>query len=295
MAEQSTPKKHEVILTLSDAGMARAAALLARLGHNSLPRMIARGMELVEWVENQQDQGRVIASVVYGDDQADISVRELQERPDLIGGPAPLHVPAAAQPAVVTPPAPAAEKTKPAEVEEPSAQPAEIQSSAAPQAESTNPKLVPRTKKAPLKQPATSTRRGENRRMAAANAQRHSDDGAVKTLHWVRWDCERKRRSPPICYQGKPLPGSLSLEHKEELSAALNPGYGASHFLIAEDGHLFFYEYTLRKGWHSVLPGTLVREYDPQMNGGLGCIFPIQLALSYLDDLNSSGLLAATA
>ncbi len=302
MAEQSTPKKHEVGLTLSDAGMARAAALLARQGHNSLQRMIARGLELVEWVEDQQEQGRIICSVVYGDSNSDISLRELQERPDLLGGRAPLHVPAPVQPVEKAPVEVASveqQEPTPVEVDAPEPAPAApVAESPAPSTslpESANPKLVPRPKVAPAPKPAPRTSRGENRRMAVANAHRHSDDGPVKTLNWVRWDCERKRRTLPICYDGKPLPGALTLEHKEQLIAALNPGYGASHFLIAEDGFVIFYEFVLRKGWHTVLPGTPVREFDPNMNSGLGCIYPVQLAVSYLNDLEGCGLLAVSA
>lgn len=302
MTEQSSPRKHELTLSLSDAGMARAAALLERVGHRSLQRLIARGMELVEWVENQQDMGRTVAAVIKS--QPD-KVYELSEREDLL---APRILAAVDQGQ-----APKPLLTEAREDGEKSGQPmygdisaADIKPQAPAPAVPDKPGRSAKKRATAGKAAAAPSARTENRRMAIVNAHRHSDSGPVISLRRARMLSDsssgvRAQISVPIVYQDKPLPAKLTPAHEPELKAAISTGYTASHFSMSEeDGHVLFYQFIPPKGWHHVEPGTGIRNFDATMNGGLGVLYPVQLALSYLADLEAIGglkpvELAATA
>lgn len=307
MSEQAAKPKHEFVLSLSDSGLARANALLDRLGHRSLQRLVARGLELVEWVENQHDAGRTIASVVYGEE---VQVFELRERPELIGI-APAHAvpsgPSIAPPPVQQAAAPAEDQ---ASVEQPApkmsgdncatdisahelAAPAPSRAAEKVAAMASRP---PRDRKrAPKPTLVSASSKTDNRRMAIVNAHRHSDEGPVINLASARRLSRslgpiRAQISPPIAYQDKPLPGVLSLEHQAELQNAYSSGSAPTHFSINEaDGYICFYEFIPPKGWHQVQPGTLMKSHDPNMFGTLTPLYPLKLAIDYLIDLEAAG------
>lgn len=306
MSEQAAKPKHEFVLSLSDSGLARANALLDRLGHRSLQRLVARGLELVEWVENQQDDGRTIAGVVYGDE---VQVFELRERQELIGA-APAHaVPSgpsiAPQPVHQARPAEdqaSVEKLAPEmsgdnHATDISASPvaASAPSGAADKVAAMAARAPRERKRAPKPTLVSSPSRTDNRRMAVVNAHRHSEEGPVISLARARSLSRslgpiRAQISPPIAYQDKPLPGVLTLEHQAELQNAYSSGSAPTHFSMNEaDGYICFYEFIPPKGWHQVTPGTLMKSYDPNMFGSMTPLYPLKLAIDYLMDLEAAG------
>lgn len=306
MSEQAAKPKHEFVLSLSDSGLARANALLDRLGHRSLQRLVARGLELVEWVENQQDDGRTIAGVVYGDE---VQVFELRERQELIGAapahavpsgpsiaPQPVHqgCPAEDQASVEKlPPEMSGDKC---ETDIPAPSPtAPEPNSAADKVAAMAARGTRDRKRAPKPTLVSSPSRTDNRRMAVVNAHRHSDEGPVISLARARSLSRslgpiRAQISPPIAYQDKPLPGVLTLEHQTELQNAYSSGSAPTHFSMNEaDGFICFYEFIPPKGWHQVTPGTLMKSYDPNMFGSMSPLYPLKLAIDYLMDLEAAG------
>jgi len=298
MTVQPVKPKHEFVLSLSDAGLARANVLLDRVGHRSLQRLVARGLELVEWVESQQDLGRTVASVVYGDE---VQIAELKERSELLAA-APAHaIPSGASIAPQT--------VQPVHTEEDQA--SGVKSEAEMSGDSLAADIPPpagpaekvaamasRTrdrKRAPKPKLVESTSRASNRRMAVVNAHRHSDEGPVISLAAARRLSRalgpiKAQISPPIVYQDKPLPGILSLGQQAELQEAYSSGTAPTHFSINEaDGFLCYYEFIPPKGWHQVHPGTLMRSFDPNMSPSLGILYPLKLAIDYLIDLEAAG------
>lgn len=291
MTGQTNPVKHEVVFTLSEQGKARAAALLARCGHNNMPLLIARGLALVEWVEDQADLGRSVAGVMYGEgEDGEPLIAELQERPELLK-PHPRQqsvsvkesepVTPTSAPAGQVEPAPAAVVVAPAPV-----------STVSPELAA---KLVPRPKtpQAPASAPR---RRGSNRRAAQLNAHLPDDTGPVKTFTWVRWKCGQEKRSPPILIgDDRALPGELRLEHLAELDRMSVDARHATHFLVTKDGFLFFYGFVPGKGWHYLEDGSMQLRYDDQCNGGLFAIFPVVMAVEYLRRLANPSREVASA
>lgn len=277
MAEQQAPRKHVETFTLSDSGKARADDLLSRCGHNSLQLLIARGLALVEWVVDQQERGRTVAGVVYGTEDTELYVCELHERPELLmprQRPQALPVPAQEQQA--------AKVAEPAELPAPAAE--SIQASPEPVASQAvaptqNPKLMPRAKNPPAPKPRP-TRIDQSKQAAVLAAHRPNDDGAVKTYNWVVYECERKKRLPPICHGDKPLQGELSSAHYAELSRVEK--YAATHFRISDYGDLSFYRFEPKRGWLNVNVLNYQGELDEMVTGGCTSIFPIALALDYL-------------
>lgn len=284
MTGQTNPVKHEVVFTLSEQGKARATALLARCGHNNMSLLIARGLALVEWVEDQADLGRSVAGVMYGEgEDGEPLIAELQERSELLKPlPRLQSVPVKESEPVTPTSAPAAQV-------EPAPAPAAVVTAQAPApapASTVSPelsaKLVPRPKTAPAPAPAP-RRRGQNRRAAQLNAHLPDDNGPVKTFTWVRWKCGQEKRSPPILIgDDRALPGELRLEHLAELERMSVDARHATHFLVTKDGFLFFYGFVPGKGWHFLEDGSMQLRYDDQCNGGLFAIFPVVMAVEYL-------------
>lgn len=288
MSGQTSPTKHEVVFTLSDSGKARADALLARCGHRNMALMIARGLALVEWVEDQLDQGRAVAGITYGaGDDGEALFAELQERPELlmppqraITAPAAPIAPKAAVSAPVQIPTPPAVIDAPAPRKARQATPAPIAQDA-----TTNPKLMPRERRPPPPKPAPRPR-NPNRRAEKLTAHIPDDNGPIKTFRWVRWKAESTGRLPPIPIgDERVLPGELNLGHLAELQRFTVEARHVTHFRITDDGDLSFYGYAPNKGWCYAEQCSMQLHKDAQCAGGLFAIFPIVMAVEYLQRL----------
>ncbi len=278
MSTPAGPVRHDIMFSMSDASQERVNLLLSQCGHKSLNLLLARGLALVQWVEDQQGQGRCIAALTCGDDIPD-DVIELEERPELLRPqlrPQPLHSPVKAQePVPVQESAPVVEPT-PAPKPEPVA-------STAPRIDPA--KLVPRPKNPPpMKQPKY---RAPSGREQVLRAHIPNDNGPIKSHTWVRWKCEMEKRLPPILIgDDRALPGELTLDHLPELERMLTDARHATHFLVSKEGFLYFYGFQAgngkRGGWCYVEEGSMQLRKDDHCDGGLFAIFPVVMAVEYL-------------
>lgn len=271
MSDQSGPVRYDLMFSMSEASHGRVNSLLQRCNHNNVNLLLARGLELVQWVEDQQDLGRTIGAVLY--DGEDVDVSELTERPELLKPqPRPQSIPlkaveatAEAQPEPV--PAPVASADKPV-----------------------NPKLVPREKKP--SPPPPPRYRAPSGREQQLRAHIPNDNGPVKTYTWVRWKCEMDKRKPPILIgDDRALPGELTLDHLPELERMLVDAKHATHFLVTVDGFLSYYAYLpgngTRGGWRYVEEGSMQLRKDEHCQAGLFAIFPVVMAVEYLRRLSA--------
>lgn len=279
MSTPNGPVRHDIMFSMSAASFDRVSLLLSQCGHTNLNLLLARGLALAQWVEDQTDRGLTIAAVSFGTDGVE-QVVELQERAELLKPQArPQELPTAVR--QVAPAAEAAPVPKPEPL--PAVEPAP------------NPKLVPRQKKPPVAA-ATTRQRAPNRRVTQLAAHIPNDDGPVKTFEWVRWRCEQDKRAAPILIGGdRPLPGELGLEHLEQLERFLTYGRHVTHFKLATDGFISLYSFVPGKGWCYVDECSLQCHKDDHAAGGLFAIFPIVMAVEYLHRLSSSPANSARA
>lgn len=84
------PARHEIVFSMSEASMAKTQALMEKCGHTNLNLLLARGLALAEWVQDQMARGRMVGSL---DDNGE-GFWELHERPELLAPskPAPLAI-----------------------------------------------------------------------------------------------------------------------------------------------------------------------------------------------------------
>ena len=268
MSDQSGPVRYDLMFSMSEASHGRVTSLLERCGHNNVNLLLARGLELVQWVEDQQDSGRTIGAVLYSDENVDVA--ELAERPELLKPqPRPQSIPV--KPVAV------ATGTKP----EPVPASAPVGAASAP----VNPKLMAREKKPT---PAAPPRyRAPSGREQQLRAHIPNDVGPVKTYTWVRWKCEMEKRKPPILIgDDRALPGELTQDHLPELERMLVDAKHATHFLVTVDGFLSYYAYQpgngTRGGWRYVEEGSMQLRKDDHCEAGLFAIFPVVMAVEYL-------------
>lgn len=277
MSTPNGPIRHDIMFSMSDASLDRVTLLLSQCGHNSLNLLLARGLALVQWVEDQQDKGRTIGAVLYGDEGVEVS--ELEERPELLKPqPRPQSLPTPVKPVAPVPvkeSAPVVEST-PAPKPEPVATPAPVIDPA---------KLVARPKNPPqMKQPKY---RAPNGREQVLRAHIPNDNGPVKSYTWVAWKCQMDKRLPPILIgEDRALPGELTLDHLPELERMLVEARHVTHFKITEDNCLFYYAFQQgngkRGGWYYVQEGSMQLLKDDHCDGGLFAIFPVVMAVEYL-------------
>lgn len=300
MSAQVKPAaRHEVLFTMGDESKAKVDALLRQCGHNNLNLLLARGLALVQWVEDQAEQGRTVAAVVYADQnergRAD-QVFELVERADLLK---PRQQALAAVPVAAVPPIAAevaeAPATSPEAAPAPSAEPTTPvkASKAAP-----NPKLVARPKTPPAKKAAGRTPRGSrNRALEVLNAHRVSDEsGPVKSYTWVRWRAEMDKKLPPIHVgDNRALPGELGPQHLEELERMSKDARHATHFKIGQWGELCYYGFEPGRGWCYLEDCSMRLLPDTYCDGGLFAVFPVVMAIEYLQKLANPLRASATA
>lgn len=270
MSDQAGPVRYDLMFSMSEASHARVTQLLRRCDHNNVNLLLARGLELVQWVEDQQDQGRTIGAVLY--DGENVDVAELAERAELLKPqPRPQSIPAKPVEAVVEP--------------RPSPKPEQAPVPVAGAATTVNPKLVPRDKKPT---PAPPPRyRAPSGREQQLRAHIPNDNGPVKTYTWVRWKCETENRKPPILIgDDRALPGDLTQDHLPELERMLVDAKHATHFMVAVDGYLSYYAYQpgngTRGGWRYVEEGSMQLRKDEHCEAGLFAIFPVVMAVEYL-------------
>lgn len=262
MSDQAGPVRYDVMFSMSEASHARVNHLLRQCGHNNLNLLLARGLALAQWVEDQQALGRTIGAVLYGEEGADVS--ELEERSELLM-PQPRPQPITAKPVEVpTEPAPAV-------APEPAV----------------NPKLVARPKSTPTKPASQPRHRAPSGREQQLRAHIPNDNGPVKSFAWVRWKCDQEKRKPPILIgDDRALPGELAMEHLAELERMQVDARHATHFLITVDGFLSFYGYQpgngTRGGWCYVEEGSMQLRKDEHCTAGLFAIFPVVMAVEYL-------------
>lgn len=264
MSDQAGPVRYDLMFSMSEASHGRVNQLLQQCGHNNVNLLLARGLALVQWVEDQQDLGRTIGAVLY--DGKNVDVAELTERPELLKPqPRPQSIPLK--------PAEACVEAKP--------EPEPVAGADAP----VNPKLVPREKK-PTPPPPPRYRAPSGREQQL-RAHIPNDNGPVKTYTWVRWKCEMDKRKPPILIgDDRALPGELTQDHLPELERMLVDAKHATHFLVTVDGFLSYYAFQpgngTRGGWSYVEEGSMQLRKDQQCNAGLFAIFPVVMAVEYL-------------
>ena len=275
MSTQDGPVRHDIMFSMSTASYERVDQLLRQCGHKNLNLLLARGLALVQWVEDQQDQGRTIGAVLYGEDGVDVA--ELQERSELLK-PQP-------RPQSIATPAKVAEP-----VQEPSPAPV-VETTPAPEpvaraVPAINPDLLKARQKLPppVKQPRY---RAPSGREQVLRAHIPNDVGPVKTHTWVRWKCNMEGRPAPILIgEDRALPGELTLEHLPELERMQTDARHATHFLVSKDGFLFFYAFQAgngkRGGWCYVEEGSMQLRKDENCDAGLFAIFPVVMAVEYL-------------
>lgn len=283
MSNPAGPVRHDIMFSMSEASKDRVDLLLSQCGHKNLNLLLARGLALVQWVEDQQDRGRTIGAVLYGDEGAD--VLELEERPELLKPqprPQSLTAPKAEAPAPVV-------EAQPAPKPEPVAAPAPAIDPA---------KLVARPKTPP---PVTQPKyRAPSGREQQLRAHIPNDNGPVKTYTWVRWKFDQEKRKPPILIgDDRALPGELTLDHLSELERMQKDARHATHFLVTKDGFLAFYGFQggngRRGGWCYVEEGSMQLRKDDHCDGGLFAIFPVVMAVEYLRRQSSQRTAVASA
>lgn len=276
MSTTDGPVRHDIMFSMSAASHERVILLLSQCGHKNLNLLLARGLALVQWVEDQQDLGRTIGAVIYGDEGVDVA--ELEERPELLKPqprPQSLTQPKVVAPVPVQESAPVVEPT-PAPKPEPVATPAPVIDPA---------KLVARPKMPP---PVTQPKyRAPSGREQVLRAHIPNDNGPVKSHSWVCWKFKQEKRLPPILIgDDRALPGELSLEHLPELERMLVDARHATHFQLTKENYLAYYAFQhgtgKRGGWCYVEEGSMQLRKDDQCDGGLFAIFPVVMAVEYL-------------
>lgn len=299
MSAQVKPAaRHEVLFTMGDDSKARVDALLRQCGHNNLNLLLARGLALVQWVEDQNERRRTVAAIVYGDQgesgRVD-QVFELEERAELLKPRQQLlaAVPVAAAPPAATEPVETPEKAPEAPAA-PKAAPTPVKTAETTQ----NPKLVARPKTAPVKRAAGRTpRAARNRSLEVLNAHRVDDiNGPIKSHTWVSWKAGTEKRLPPIHVgDNRALPGELGPQHLEELERMSKDARHATHFKIGQFNELCYYGFEPGRGWCYLEDCSMRLLPDTFCDGGLFAVFPVVMAIEYLKKLANPIRETATA
>ncbi|MDH1403701.1 hypothetical protein [Pseudomonas sp. GD03730] len=274
-AEQ--PIRHDFNFTMGEESKRKLDALMARCGQDNLNLLVARGLALVAWVEDQSDSGRQVGSIHYGADEPDF--RPLEERPELTRRrprPQLVTVPAsAAQPVEAPVPEPVPEPAPTSAVNpEPTPKPAR----AAPAPVATTPERTPNEFNGPLAKPKPF-------RVPAKKADKLPEGycgSPVRNLTELQIDARTRNVAAPIEYKGQPLPVGLNQSHAAAL--AENLALGATHFRLESDLALFAFKLVARKGWCTFETGRYRWVTDHWVTGGQAAIYSIKLAQDYLQN-----------
>lgn len=277
-AEQ--PIRHDFNFTMGEESKRKLDALMARCGQDSLNLLVARGLALVAWAEDQSDLGRQVGSIHFGADEPDF--RPLEERPELtrrrprpqlVTVPAPVAQPVEApapEPVPEPVPTPAADpEPEPSPVKEQPAKPAPVAS----MPERTPCEFNgPLTKPQPFRMPAKKTDK----------LPKGYGGSPVRNLTDLQIDARNRNVAEPIDYQGQPLPVGLNQSHAAAL--AENMALGATHFRLERDLSLFAFRFLPRKGWCTFETGRCRWVTDHWVTGGQAAIYSIKLAQDYLQN-----------
>lgn len=241
-------QRHDVIFSMSESSRARVDGLLARCGHTNLNLLLARGLALVEWVQDQIDQGRTVGSVIYGEQE----LAELRERAELL------------KPGTAT-------RIKP-----------ETPTDAHRPVPASNPKLVARIRLAPEQQTPDSRPRARRLFKHAAFAV-NDETGPVRSLAFHQEQCDALGLAPPASFNGHAMPSELGLFHLEELQQVLDTQSMATHFLLGPgQDQLLFYGYFPNTGWHHLDLEQGQWVLDRQVQAGTVSLYSMDMAALYL-------------
>lgn len=246
-------QRHEIMFSMAPSSAARVESLLKRCGHKNLNLLLARGLALVEFVLDQADLGRVVGSVIVGEDE----FLPLRERAELLK-------PSRQRPT----PAPSAE--------EPS------QSSPDAAAGAIHPKLVARPR-VPVEEP-TEERLPRARRLFKHAAFAVNDDaGPVRSLAFHLERSDSMGLEQPISYNGHALPGELRPHHLDEIQKMMDAESIATHFLMCEaTEELSYFGYFPNTGWHRLNAVSNQWTLDTAILAGERSLYPMDLAALYL-------------
>ncbi|WP_103306006.1 hypothetical protein [Pseudomonas sp. MPR-ANC1] len=246
-------QRHEIVFSMTSNSLARVESLLKRCGHQNMNLLLARGLELVEFVLDQVDLGRVVGSVIVGESE----FMPLRERPELLK-------PSRARQA------PASTVGEPA------------QSSTDAVAGAFHPKLVARPR-VPVEEP-TEERLPRARRLFKHAAFAVNDDaGPVRSLAFHLERSESMGLERPIDYNGHALPGELRPHHLDEIQQMMDAESMATHFLLCEaTEELSYFGYFPNTGWHRLNADTRHWTLDTAIQAGERSLYPMDLAAFYL-------------
>jgi hypothetical protein len=264
------PKRHDFNFSMGDDSKHRLDELMARCGHNQLNLLVARGLALLAWVEDQSDRGRIVGSIRYGDEP---DFMELEERPELLRP--------RTRPQLVASAAPVA-SASPQTVSAPTPEPDPVPETPAPDPDPAplNPKLVARPRVAPAPSAAP---RERSRRAVSLAPMTPDDEGPIKTYKFLERMTKVRNMLPPIAFGGHSLPGNLYTEHLTRLTEIADRHPTATHFRInALDDELFFCGYMPRKGWCELNASTEQWAKDHHLETGLAWVYPVLPAIEYL-------------
>jgi hypothetical protein len=258
MASQATQRK-EITFSMSPEGMARTQQLLSRCGHSNLNLLLARGLELVAYVLDQQGVGRAVGSVNLDQEE----FLPLCERAELVN--------------------PGAARPRPSGVPKSTAVAAPEPTVAA-----INAKLMPRPRvpveSAPVKNEPRARRLFKHAAFAV-----NDDAGPVRSLAYHQERCDSMGIEPPISANGHALPGGLSLQHLEGLQATMNAHAMATHFLLCPaTDEISYYGFFPNSGWHRLSAQSDTWSLDPAAQAGELSVFPLDMAAFYLRRLEAS-------
>lgn len=246
-------QRHDIMFSMTQSSLARVESLLKRCGHQNLNLLLARGLALVEFVLDQADLGRVVGSVIVGEEE----FLPLRERAELLkpSKPRPASAPTAEEPAQSSPDAAAG---------------------------AFHPKLVARPR-VPVEE-HTEERLPRARRLFKHAAFAVNDDaGPVRSLAFHLERNETMGLEPPIDYNGHALPGALRAHHLDEIQRMMDAESIATHFLLCEaTEELSYFGYFPNTGWQRLSAESRQWTLDTAILAGERSLFPMDLAALYL-------------
>lgn len=247
-------QRKEIMFSMSEQSYERVQLLLMRCGHENLNLLLARGLALVEYVEDEKAQGRAVGST---DARGEGFVR-LSERAELLN------------------------PVKPQRPHSESGEEGAGTVSGAPMTQTDNPKLLARPRVAPT--PIEEAREPRARRLFRHAAFAVNDDaGPVRSLAFHEERCAALGINPPIAYNGHALPGELEPHHLPTLQQVMADESMATHFMLCPaTDELTFYGFYPRTGWHRLNLTTGVWAPDESVQTGAVSIFQLDMAANYL-------------
>lgn len=241
-------QRHDIIFSMSESSRTRVDGLLARCGHTNLNLLLARGLALVEWVQDQIDLGRTVGSVIYGEQE----LAELRERAELLKPCNAIRI----------------KPETPAEAHSP--------------VKATNPKLVARCRIAP-EHKTTETRPRARRLFKHAAFAVNDETGPVRSLAFHQHQSDAMGLEPPVSFNGQAMPSDLGPFHLNELQHVIDTQSMATHFRMRPgEEQLVFYGYFPKTGWHYLDLQLGQWVLDDQVQAGNVSLYSMDIAALYL-------------